>query len=56
MPQNGERPKSKEDVIARLEARIAELEAKLAEDEGEMEEEGEEMDEGMDAEYEDEED
>ena len=42
MPQNGERPKSKEDVIARLEARIAQLEAKLAEDEGEMEEEGEE--------------
>ena len=52
MPQPGERPKSKEDVIARLEARIAQLEAKLAEDEGEMEDEGE----NEDAEYEDEED
>jgi hypothetical protein len=42
MPQPGERPKSKDDIIARLEARIAQLEAKLADDEGEMEEEGEE--------------
>jgi hypothetical protein len=42
MPQPGERPKSKDDIIARLEARIAQLEAKLAEDEGEMEEESEE--------------
>jgi hypothetical protein len=52
MPMPGERPKSKDEIIARLEARIAQLEAKLAEDEGEMEEEGEEMD----AEYEDAED
>jgi hypothetical protein len=52
MPMSGERPKSKDEIIARLEARIAQLEAKLAEDDGEMEEEGEEMD----AEYEDAED
>jgi hypothetical protein len=52
MPMPGERPKSKDEIIARLEARIAQLEAKLAEDEGEMEDEGEEMD----AEYEDAED
>lgn len=52
MPQSGERPKSKDEVIARLEARIAELEAKLAKDEDEMEEGGEEMGD----EYEDEED
>jgi hypothetical protein len=44
MPMPGERPKSKDEIIARLEARIAQLEAKLAEDEGEMEDEGEEMD------------
>lgn len=44
MPMPGERPKSKDEIIARLEARIAQLEAKLAEDDGEMEEEGEEMD------------
>ena len=40
MPMPGERPKSKDEIIARLEARIAQLEAKMAEDEGEMEEEG----------------
>lgn len=42
MPQPAERPKSKDEIIARLEARIAELEAKLAEDEDGMEEENEE--------------
>jgi hypothetical protein len=52
MPQRGERPKSKDEIIARMEARIAELEAKLAEDkaEDEAEDEGE-----MEEEYEDEE-
>jgi hypothetical protein len=43
MPMPGERPKSKDEIIARLEARIAQLEAKLAEDEemgDEMEDEG----------------
>lgn len=39
MPMSGERPKSKDEIIARLEARIAELEAKLAENEGEMDDE-----------------
>jgi hypothetical protein len=54
MPMRGERPKSKEDVLARMEARIAELEAKLAkyEDEESESEEGAEHDMG----YEDEED
>ena len=52
MPMRGERPKSKDEIIARLEARIAELEAKLAADEDEMEDEDEE-DEGEYEEMED---
>jgi len=52
MPMSGERPKSKDEIIARLEARIAQLEAKLAEDE----EMGDEMEDEMENEgYEDEE-
>jgi hypothetical protein len=40
MPQRGDRPKSTQDILARMEARIAELEAKLAQY-GEEDEESE---------------